>query len=122
MTKPGIQPRVGAGLNVRIPDLAVTCSPILLTDKLMHEPILIIEILSPSNHAETWANVWSYTTIATVRQIAVVHVALQRIDLLVRQPDGLLPDNPETIIAPGHIRFASIGFEHPVAGFYRTVA
>ena len=30
-------------------------------------PVLMVEILSPTNKTETWTNVWAYTTIPTVR-------------------------------------------------------
>src|SRR5262249_36013674 len=66
VTEPGIVPRVRANRNYRVPDLGVTCSP--ASDSLMvAEPILLIEILSPSNEAETRANIWAYTTVPSVR-------------------------------------------------------
>ena len=71
ITEPGIVPRVRAAENVRIPDLAVTCSR-PGGDRLLAEPVLVIEILSPSNAEETWENVWAYTTIPSVTEILVV--------------------------------------------------
>ena len=47
---------------MRVPDLAVSCSPFELTQPAPTDPVLIVEILSPSNRAETWANVWAYTS------------------------------------------------------------
>jgi hypothetical protein len=32
-------------------------------ESALTDPVLLIEILSPSNQAETWANVWAYATI-----------------------------------------------------------
>ena len=58
VTEPGVQPKVRANLNVRVPDLAVTCASWEPDDRLLHEPLVVVEILSPSNKAETWANVW----------------------------------------------------------------
>jgi Uma2 family endonuclease len=59
MVAPGIVPRVQSDINMRIPDLAVTCSPALPGDTALRDPVLVIEILPPGNRAETWTNVWS---------------------------------------------------------------
>src|SRR3954451_24752491 len=66
---PGVIPHVQSDTNMRIPDLAVTCTPIQPDDRALRDPVLIIEILSPTNRAETWSNVWSYTTIPSVHEI-----------------------------------------------------
>jgi hypothetical protein len=55
---PGIIPRVQSDINTRIPDLAVTCSPALPDDNALRDPILLIEILLPSNRVKTWTNPW----------------------------------------------------------------
>lgn len=46
-----------ANVNVRVPDLAVTCAEWIRDERLMNEPRFVLEILSPSNKADTWANV-----------------------------------------------------------------
>ena len=65
---PGIVPRVRANENFRVPDLGVTCAP-PSREVMVQDPVLLIEILSPSNESETRANVWTYTTIPSVREI-----------------------------------------------------
>jgi len=65
---PGIIPHVRSSHNFRIRDLAVTCSGYQSEETALTEPVLIVEILSPSNQAETWANVWTYTTIPSVKE------------------------------------------------------
>jgi Uma2 family endonuclease len=65
---PGIVPRVRANENFRVPDLGVTCAP-PSREVMISEPVLLIEILSPSNEPETRANVWTYTTIPSVQEI-----------------------------------------------------
>ena len=123
VTEPGMQPRVGADRNVRIPDIGITCTPIRNDDRLMTDPIVVIEILSRSNRAETWANVWSYTTISSVGEILVIYAYMMRIDLLRRQADGLWPENPETFLVPdAAITLDSVGFTVPLESFYRTVS
>jgi Uma2 family endonuclease len=116
---PGITPRVQSDINMRIPDLAVTCSPALPQDKALRDPVLVIEILSPSNRAETWTNVWSYTTIPSVQEILVLHSTAISADLLCRGADGTWPERP-LAIEQGDLALQSIGYTGPIAGFYRT--
>ncbi|MEO8714307.1 MAG: Uma2 family endonuclease, partial [Acetobacteraceae bacterium] len=119
--EPGIIPHVRAKQNFRIPDLGVTCSPDA-TGIMVPEPVLLIEIMSPSNEAETWANIWSYTTIPSVREILIVHSTRIEAELLRRRDDENWPETPEIIHPPAALRLASIGFSAPLAALYRTTA
>jgi Uma2 family endonuclease len=119
MVAPGIVPRVQSDINMRIPDLAVTCSPALPGDTALRDPVLVIEILPPSNRAETWTNVWSYTTIPSVREILVLHSTSIGADLLRRGPDGFWPERPQ-VIERDDLTLDSIGFAGLIAAFYRT--
>lgn len=49
ISTPGVIPRFQSDRNFLVPDLTVTCSPGDVTGKAVHEPALLIEILSPSN-------------------------------------------------------------------------
>jgi Uma2 family endonuclease len=120
VTEPGIQPRVWANLNVRVPDLAITCTAPRPEDRLLREPLILVEILSPSNKAETWANVWSYVTIPSVRDILLLHSAEIRADVLRRQDDGTWPDNPLTLERGDVVTLACIDFSPKLEAFYRT--
>jgi Uma2 family endonuclease len=120
ITEPGLQPKVRASLNVRVPDLAVSCAEWEPQERLLHQPLVIIEILSRSNRADTWANLWSYVTIPSVHEILVLHTAEARADLLRREPDSTWPDNPESLTSGDAVRLESIGFTAPLAAFYRT--
>ena len=119
ITAPGIVPRVQASQNVRIPDLAVTCSSSRADAPVLEDPVLVIEILSPSNQAETWSNVWTYTSIPSVREILVIRTAEIRADLLRRYPDGTWPERPIEL-REGDLELTSIGFRAPLAALYRT--
>ena len=121
LIEPGIVPRVRANRNFRIPDLGVTCSP-PAQGLMVPDPVLLIEILSPSNEAQTRANIWTYTTIPSVREILAVHSTRIEAELLVRTADGNWPEEPETIKAADTLTLASIGFAVPLAMFYRTTA
>ena len=121
ITEPGIQPKVRANLNVRVPDLAVTCAEWDPDERLLHKPVVVVEILSPSNKADTWANVWSYVTIPSVLEILVLHTAEVRADLLRREQDGAWPDSPAPLASgDATVTLESIGFTTPLVAFYRT--
>jgi len=83
------------------------------------DPMLIAEILSPNNQAETWASVWAYTTIPSVQEILVLRTTTIRADLLRRGLDGTWPRQPDTI-TDGDLLLDSIGFRTPLADLYRS--
>ncbi len=116
---PGIVPRVRSNENFRVPDIGVTCAP--PSGKVMvPDPVLLIEILSPGNVAQTRSNIWAYTTIPSVQELMVVHSTRMEIELLLRGPDGNWPDSPAIVEVPEQLELASIGFTVPVADIYRT--
>ncbi len=120
IVEPGIQPKVRASYNVRVLDLAVTCAAWDADAPVLPEPMLLVEILSASNKADTWANFWSHETIPSVRDILVLHTAEMRADLLHREEDGTWPDNPLPLRRGDDVTLDGIGFIAPLAAFYRT--
>jgi Uma2 family endonuclease len=118
--EPGIQPKVRANFNVRAPDLAVTCAEWDPGERLLHKPVVMVEILSPSNKADTWANFWSYVTVPSVLEILLLHTADACADLLRREADGTWPDNPVLLTLGDAVVLESIGFTAPLAALYRT--
>ena len=115
---PGVVPHVQSSHNMRVPDLAVTCSDYQAEEAALTDPLLIVEILSPSNQAETWANVWAYTTIPSVREIVVLKTVSIGAELLRRRADGTWPREPETVIE-GELRLDSIGLSTSLVDLYR---
>jgi Uma2 family endonuclease len=120
ITEAGIQPKVRSDLNVRVPDLAVTCAGWDPNERLLRDPLVVVEILSPSNDRDTWHNVWSYTTIPSLREILVLQTTDIRADLLRRDADGTWSDNPLALTLGNTVTLESIGFTAPVAALYRT--
>jgi len=51
-TNPGVVPATTAAHDMRVPDLAVSCSPFDLTKAAPAYPVLIVEIISPGNRAD----------------------------------------------------------------------
>jgi Uma2 family endonuclease len=121
LTEPGIVPRIRANRNFRVPDLGVTCAP-PSHSLMVTEPVLLIEILSPSNEGNTRANIWAYTTIPSVREILAVHSTRIEAELLRRAPDGIWPEEPLILGREDRLRLDSIDFTTPLAAFYRTSA
>ena len=121
LAAPGVIPHVRAGFNLRIPDVAVTCGDVRVNEAALTAPVLLIEIVSASNQAETWANVWTYTTIPTVREILVLRSLSVGADLLRRQDDGTWPREPTSIL-DGDLVLQSIGTRMPLIDLYRTTS
>lgn len=115
---PGVIPRVRSNWNTRVPDLAVNCVPDERGQRALPDPILIVEILSPTNEAETRENVWAYATIPSVREILLVRSTDIGAELLRRQDDGSWPEQPELIGEIGELALDSIAFHSPLAAFY----
>jgi Uma2 family endonuclease len=117
--QPGIVPRISANYNVRIPDLGVTCTP-PDNELTVPDPVLLIEILSPSNEAATRSNIWAYTTIPSVREILAIRSTRMEAELLRRGPDGNWPEEPEIVTGHAMLTLASIDYSTALSAFYRT--
>jgi Uma2 family endonuclease len=116
----GVIPRVQPDINFRVADVAVTFAGYEEEQYAVPDPTLIVEILSPTNQAETWTNVWAYTTIPSVKEILIIHTAAIGADLLRRNPDGTWPERPITLAASDDLVLNSIGFRVPLTAAYAT--
>lgn len=116
---PGVQPRIRAMWNYRIPELAVTCTPNRADVHMTPDPVLVIEVLSPTNEKDTRSNIPLYATLPSVTEILVVDSTKVAAELLTRGADGAWPKDPEQLGRGGTIRLASIGLELPMAEVYR---
>ena len=116
---PGVVPRVQSQTNERVPDLGVTCGP-ARGARTMADPVLLVEILSPSNEAKTRANVWAYTTIPSVSEVLLLSSADVQAELLRRDSDGNWPLRPARLGREDMLQLVSIGYEGRVVDFYRT--
>jgi Uma2 family endonuclease len=114
----GVRPHLLADWNFRVPDISVTCAPNLPGARDVAEPKLLIEIVSPTNKAETWDNVRNYVTLPTVQEIVLISTSRAEADILRRGPDGHWPQNPLHIGRAGPIPLASIGLDMAMADVY----
>ena len=116
---PGVVPSQRSDDNCLVPDIGVTAAP-PAGARLLREPLLLVQILSPTNVSKTRANVRAYRTIPTVQEIAVVRSTALSGEILRRGPDGTWTDQPDRIDADGTLRLDSIGFAVPLRDAYRT--
>jgi Uma2 family endonuclease len=116
--RPCIAPRIRASLNVRCPALGVTAARDEPGQYTVPDPIVLVELPSADDAHDTWNNVWSYTTIPSVREILVVHSTRVLAELLRRETDGNWPAEPEEIRSDGTLRLDSIGFSCPLIAVY----
>jgi Uma2 family endonuclease len=113
---PGVRLGEDSDTNFRIPDLGVSCAPLVPGDPTLPDPVLLIEILSPSNPRETWINVWAYTTIPSVQEILVVRSDVIGAQILRRTPAGTWPVVPDPVNDAVDLR--SIGLQLPLDTIY----
>ena len=116
---PGVIPKVQSNTNYRIPDIGVFCGRNLDNDKVLGNPVLLIEVLSPGNKAKTWTNIWAYTTIASVRQLLVIGSTKVDVKLITRQTDGTWPDSPQSLGREDQAVLDCIEMVLPVEAIYR---
>ena len=118
VSAPGVQPRVRADWNFRVPDIGVTCTKNQAGEVMTPEPVLLIEVLSPGNKSETYENVRAYTTLPSVREIVIVHSTAVRVELLVRDEHGHWPPNPVELDGGDTLTLGSIGASIPLTEVY----
>lgn len=116
---PGVVPAERSQDNCLVPDLGITCTP-PTGGQLLAEPLVLIEILSPTNVSKTRANVRAYMTIPSVAEILVVRSTAIAAEVLRRAPDGTWPQQPDIVTAAGELRLDSIGFAVQLRDAYRT--
>lgn len=118
VTEPAIVPRVRARSNLRVPDVAITCSPIGAGQLALPDPLLVVEILPPTNESDTWENVWAYASVLSVREILVLRSTSIGADIMCRRTDGTWPEEPIQIGPDDALDLESVGLICPLAEFY----
>ncbi|MCL4765903.1 MAG: Uma2 family endonuclease [Hyphomicrobiaceae bacterium] len=117
-TEAPIRPRMRSDVNVRAPDVAVTCVPKSRDEKFFPDPILIVEVLSPSNERETWESIWACATIPTIQEVMVVDSERIRVVVYTKDSSGAWPEEPRLAEAGGTVRLASIDAAIAIAEIY----
>jgi len=107
-TEVGVIPIWDAEHNLRVPDITVTCTPATPGERTFPNPVLIVEILSPSNQKETWESIQACASIGSLAEIVVVAFDAIRISIFRKRPDGSWPEQPEIVESGGTVRLAAI--------------
>lgn len=117
LTAPGVVPKAGSKTNQLVPDLGVSC-----TDQpdgnTMRDPVLLVEILSPSNAAITRGNIYAYKTIPSVQEILALESRSVSGMLHRRDDQGQWPDDPEELGADSIVHLRSIDLSVALVAFY----
>jgi Uma2 family endonuclease len=116
ISEPGTQPD---HINVRIPDLSVTCGPIDPTARFGN-PIVILEILSPSNWRKTMRNVGSYAAIEGLTEVLVLHSTRMLAQVFRRGSADAWDEMAVMTAGDELVELTSMGFTAPLSAFYRT--
>lgn len=115
----GVRPHVRSDWNYRIPDLAVTCTPNRAGAREVPDPVLLIEIISAGNSADTWDNVRNYISLPSVQEIVLFEAFAVKAYVMTRDAAGVWPKNPTEVVAGGSVSFGSIGLDMPIEDTYR---
>ena len=119
VSEPGIRPRIRENWDHRIPELAVTCTPNRADELALPDPLLIVEVLSPSNRDDTWNNILRYATLPSVEEILIVDSQVVKVEMLRRLADHSWAYETETTIGLGSsVQIDSIGLMLPLAAIY----
>jgi Uma2 family endonuclease len=97
--------------------VVVTCAP-PSQSKVLEDPILIVEVLSPSNERETWEAIWACATIPTVREFLIVDSEHVHAQIFTKDAAGVWPQDPVIVEASATIRLDSIDASFPIAEIY----
>jgi Uma2 family endonuclease len=103
-----------------VADLAVTCRPYERGEQLVKDPILIVEILSPSTERHDWRiKVPAYRTIDTVREILLIDSESIYAEILRREGDHWITELVQGRDAV--LGLSSVGLQIAMADLYEGI-
>ena len=114
----GVKPRIDPGHNLRVPDLVVTCENPTKDNRIVKQPIVLIEILSPSNDKETWESIRACATVPSLKEIVVADSEKLHIEVYRKDRDGNWPETSEKIEPDGILHLTSFGAQFPLRDVY----
>jgi Uma2 family endonuclease len=109
------------GDTVRYPDGVVTCSPVRGASRLVPNPVVVFEVISPtSGHVDRIVKVREYNAVDSIRRYVIVESA--SVGLTVHERlDAAQKWTVTTMIADDLLLLPEIGAEIPVAELYEGV-
>ena len=118
-TEAPIVPPMDKRMNARAPDVSVTCSP-PSSDGTFVGPVLIVEVMSPSNENDTWASIHALAGLQSLQEVLVVQSTRVEVQVYRRDAKGAWLNEPVATAtsATGSVGLQSIGLDLPVAEIY----
>ena len=113
-TESPIVPPMHNRRNARAPDVSVTCAPVS-DSKVLEDPVVIVEIMSPGNEAETWESIRALADLPSLKEILVVLSTRVAADVYTRDESGCWPDEPVTTGAGGTVRLTCLDLDLSIA-------
>ena len=102
-----------------VADLAVTCAPREPGRRMVAEPLVIVEVLSPSTGpVDRWRKVADYRTLPSVEAIIVAFADERRIELQRRTADGW---RVEDLIGQAELELPRCTTPIPLEALYRSL-
>src|SRR5437870_7975678 len=101
--------KVIANDSLRYPDLSVTCTLVRGNDDVVLEPVLVIEVISPSTERDDRGRKkFDYFATPAIQQYAIIEQEARRIDLYTRAGDSW---TNEIVQGNAVLKLSSIGVE-----------
>ncbi len=101
--------KIIANNSIRYPDLSVTCTPVRGDDDTVLQPVLVVEVVSPSTEREDRGRKkFDYFSTSSIHQYAIIEQDARRVDLYTRSGDRW---TDEIIEGDAVLRLSSIGVE-----------
>jgi Uma2 family endonuclease len=108
--------KVLAGGSVRYPDITVTCTPCGGKDDIVPDPIVVIEVISPSTEREDRGRKkFDYFATPSIQQYAIIEQDARRVDLYTRSGDRW---TDEIVEGGAALTLSSIGVEITLDAIY----
>jgi Uma2 family endonuclease len=102
-----------------VADLAITCASREPGRRMVVEPVLVVEVLSPStSQVDRWRKVADYRSLPSVQEILVVFSDERRVEVQRRTPDGW---RVEDLIGQAEIALSCCGTPVALEAVYRDL-
>ena len=108
------------GSKVRYPEAVVTCSPVPGDERLIPDPVVVFEVVSPSSvRTDQVIKLLEYQTVLSIKRYVLIEQHETLVTVHSRQYDE--PWNTDTLVGGGVISLPEIGIEIPVVDLYDGV-
>jgi len=103
----------------REPDAAVQCGPVDLDSLVLDNPLIVVEVLSPSSErSDTGEKLSEYFSVASIQHYLIVNPFRRLVIHHRRMSDGKIET---TIAETGEMVLSPPGLTIPIASFFRSI-